>query len=90
MPPPEGSKHQDRCTGNACAANWGQAGNAFAWQVAIPGAYKDAPVGDDCKADIVVAHEPILEIKAVTAILPIHEVQRRTGPRWPGSTRPSA
>ena len=36
-----------------------------------------APVGDGFKVDIVVAHELILEIKAVTAILPIHEAQLR-------------
>jgi len=34
-------------------------------------------VGDGFKADIVVAHELILEIKSVTAILPIHEMQLR-------------
>jgi hypothetical protein len=37
-----------------------------------------------------VAGEPILEIKAVGTILPIHAVQLRTGPRWPGLTRPCA
>jgi GxxExxY protein len=35
-------------------------------------------VGDGFKADIVVAGELILEIKAVSTILPIHEVQLRT------------
>jgi len=56
----------------------GEAGIAFARQVAIPIIYKGAPIGDGFKADIVVAQELILEIKAVTAILPIHEVQLRT------------
>ena len=67
-----------------------EAGIAFARQVAIPVVYKSAPVGDGFRADIVVAHEVILEIKAVTANLPIHEVQLRTGPSWPGLTQPSA
>jgi GxxExxY protein len=62
----------------------GEAGIAFARQVAIPIVYKGAPVGDGFKADIVVAHELILEIKAVTAILPIHEVQLRTYLRMSG------
>jgi GxxExxY protein len=54
------------------------AGIAFARLVLVPIAYKGAPVGDAFKADIAVAHEFILEIKAVTSILPIHEVQHRT------------
>ena len=62
----------------------GDAGIAFARQVAIPVVYKGAPVGDGFKADIVVAHELILEIKAVAAILPIHEVQLRTYLRMSG------
>ena len=56
----------------------GDAGIAFARQVAIPIVYKGAPVGDGFKADIVVAYELILEIKAFAPILPIHEVQLRT------------
>ncbi len=60
------------------------AGIAFARQVAIPVIYKGAPVGDGFKADIVVAHELILEIKAATAILPVHEVQLRTDLRMSG------
>src|ERR1700730_17525346 len=66
------------------------AGIAFARQVTIPVLYKGAEVGDGFKADIVVAGELILEINAVSNILPIHEVQLRTGPRWPGLTRPCA
>jgi GxxExxY protein len=48
---------------NACAASWETRGIAFARQVAIPIVYKGAPIGDGCKADIVVAHELFLEIK---------------------------
>jgi GxxExxY protein len=62
----------------------GEAGIVFARQVAIPITYKGAPVGDGFKADIVVANELILEIKAVTTMLPIHEVQRRTYLRMSG------
>ena len=62
----------------------GDAGIAFARQVAIPVVYKGAPVGDGFKADIVVAHELILEIKAVAAILTIHAVRLRTYLRMSG------
>ncbi len=50
----------------------------FERQVAIPVMYKSVPVGDGFKADIVVAREVILEIKAVAAILPVHEAQLHT------------
>jgi GxxExxY protein len=56
----------------------GEAGFAVARQVAIPIVYKGAPVGDGFKADIVVAGELILEIKAVSTILPIYAVHLRT------------
>ncbi len=61
-----------------------QAGIVFARQVAIPVVYKDVPLGDGFKADIVVARELILEIKAVPAILPVHEMQLRTYLRMSG------
>jgi GxxExxY protein len=54
------------------------AGIAFARQVTIPVFYKGTEVDDGFKADIVVAGELILEIKAVSTILPIHAVQLRT------------
>ena len=60
------------------------AGIAFARQVTIPVRYKGAEVGDGFKADIVVAGELILEIKAVSSILPIHAVQLRTYLRLSG------
>jgi len=41
-----------------------QARIAFARQVTIPVIYKDVRIGDGFKADIVVARELILEIKA--------------------------
>ena len=61
-----------------------QARIACARQVAIPVIHKDVPIGDGFKADIVVARELILEIKAVAAILPVHEVQLRTYLRMSG------
>jgi GxxExxY protein len=60
------------------------AGIAFGRQVTIPVRCRGAEVGDGCKADIVVAGELILEIKAVSTILPIHEVQLRTYLRMSG------
>jgi GxxExxY protein len=58
--------------------------NHPARQVTIPVLYKGAEVGDGFKADIVVAGELILEIKAVSTFLPIHEVQLRTYVRMSG------
>jgi GxxExxY protein len=52
--------------------------------VAIPVIYKAKPIGDGFRADIVVAHEVILEIKSVSAILPAHEVQLNTYLRMSG------
>jgi GxxExxY protein len=40
--------------------------------------YKNEPIGDGFKADIVVDRQLILEIKAVVAILPAHEAQLQT------------
>ena len=60
------------------------AGIAFARQVTFPILYKGAEVGDGFKADIVVAGELILELKAISTILPIHEVQLRTYLRMSG------
>ena len=55
-----------------------EAGIPFERQVAIPVFYKSRPIGDGFKADIVVGREVILEIKAVAAILPVHEAQLHT------------
>ncbi len=55
-----------------------EAGIPFERQVAIPVIYKSVPIGDGFKADIVVARDVILEIKAVAAILPVHEAQLHT------------
>ena len=55
-----------------------QAGIACERQVLVPVMYKGMAIGDGFRADIVVAGEVILEIKAVAAILPAHEAQRHT------------
>jgi GxxExxY protein len=60
------------------------AGIPFERQVAIPVIYKDMPIGDGFRADIVVAHEVILEIKSVAAILAVHEAQLHTYLRTSG------
>ena len=60
------------------------AGISFARQVTIPILYKGAEIGDGFKAEIVVAGEFILEIKAISTILPIQEVQLRTYVRMSG------
>jgi GxxExxY protein len=57
---------------------------SFAGRVTILIVYKGTPVGDSFKVDTVVAHELILEIKAVAAILPIHEVRLRAYLRMSG------
>jgi GxxExxY protein len=61
-----------------------EAGIAFARQVAIPIVYKGTPGRDGFKAGIMIAHELILEVKAVAAILPIHEMHLRTCLRMGG------
>jgi GxxExxY protein len=50
----------------------------FERQVAIPVIYKSLAIGEGFKADFVVAREVILEIKAVAAILLVHEAQLHT------------
>ena len=66
------------------------ADTSFARQVTIPVFYKGAEASDRFKADIVIAGKLILKIKAVSTTLPIHAVLLRTGPRYPGLTRPCA
>jgi GxxExxY protein len=55
-----------------------EAGIPFERQVAIPIRYKSLAIGEGFKADIIIARAVILEIKAVAAILPIHEAQLHT------------
>jgi GxxExxY protein len=55
-----------------------RAGIPWARQVPIPVIYKDLAIGEGFRADTVVARAVILEIKAVSAILPAHEAQLLT------------
>jgi GxxExxY protein len=47
-------------------------------QVPVPVIYKGLSIGEGFRADIVVARQVILEIKAVAAIVPAHEAQLHT------------
>src|SRR5579862_9415344 len=55
-----------------------RAGIPFDRQVLVPVIYKGEPIGDVCRADIVVDRQLIAEIKAVAAIVPTHEAQLLT------------
>jgi GxxExxY protein len=46
--------------------------------------YKDVAIGDGFRADIIVDRQIILEIKAVTTIVPAHEAQLQTYLRMSG------
>jgi GxxExxY protein len=59
-------------------------GVAFKRPVPIPILYKGEPVGDDFKADVVVAEQFIVETKSVATILTVHEMQLRTYLRMSG------
>ena len=59
---------------NALAIALGTAGLAVKQQVAIDVAFRGQSVGE-FRADLLVEDRLILELKAVTAILPIHETQ---------------
>ena len=55
-----------------------EAGIPCECQVPIPVIYKGLSIGAGFRADIVVAREVILEIKAIASILPAHEAQLHT------------
>jgi GxxExxY protein len=55
-----------------------QAGIPFQREVAVPVTYKGKTLPLGFRADIVVDHAILLEIKAVTTILPTHEIQLLT------------
>ena len=61
-----------------------QAGVAVERQVGIPVTYKEVLINKGFRADIVVDRQVILEIKAVPAILPVHEAQLQTYLRMSG------
>jgi GxxExxY protein len=62
----------------------------FQREVPLAVVYEDIRLNQGYFADIIVARTVLLELKAVERILPVHEAQTRTGPKWPGLTRPSA
>ena len=55
-----------------------QAGIPYERQVGVPIVYKGVRLQDGCRAGIVVANAVILEIKAVSVIIPAHEAQLQT------------
>ena len=61
-----------------------RAGIPFERQVGIQVFYKGVPMGDGFRADIVVERKVIIEIKAVTTVLPVHEAQLQTYLRMSG------
>jgi len=61
-----------------------QAGIPFERQAVVPIVYKRLRLDEGFRADIVVDHAVILEIKAVARILPVHEAQLQTYLRMSG------
>ena len=61
-----------------------QAGIDFGRQIAVPVVYEGVLLEPGFRADIVVAHELILEIKLVDRLLPVHEAQILTYLRMSG------
>jgi GxxExxY protein len=51
---------------------------AFERQVSIPLLYKTVQVGDDLRLDLLVQKQVVVEIKAVSELLPVHESQLLT------------
>jgi GxxExxY protein len=61
-----------------------RAGIGFQRQVGIPVTYKGLQLDEGFRADVLVAGQVILEIKAVATILPAHEAQLQTYLRMSG------
>jgi len=61
-----------------------RAGIEFQRQVDIPIVYEEVAMEAGFRADIIVARELILEIKAVDKLLPVHEAQLLTYLRMSG------
>jgi len=55
-----------------------QRGLAFVRQVDLPVSYKGVSLGSGYKLDLLVEDKVVLELKAVEAILPVHEAQLLT------------
>ncbi len=50
-------------------------GIAFESQLSVPLLYKEVQVGDDLRLDILVQKQVVVEIKAISELLPVHESQ---------------
>jgi GxxExxY protein len=61
-----------------------RAGIEFKRQVGVPVTYKGMRLDEGFRADVVVAGQVILEIKAIATILPAHEAQLQTYLRMSG------
>ena len=61
-----------------------QAGIAFARQVGIPVTYKGVEFDEGFRADILVDHQVVVEIKAVANLVPAHDAQVLTYLRMSG------
>jgi len=57
----------------------------FEDQLAIPLIYKGKSVGDDLRLDLWVEKQVVVELKAVTELLPIHDAQLLTYMKLTGS-----
>ena len=68
----------NRFTGSVFAESWSSRGIPFARQVAIPVEYKGVCSECGYRIDALVQDEVVVEIKAVEAIHPVHEVQLLT------------
>ncbi len=53
-------------------------GVSFDCQMSLPLVYKDAKVGDDLRLDLWVEQKVVVEMKAVSELLPIHQAQLLT------------
>jgi GxxExxY protein len=56
----------------------------FVRQVPVPVTYRGMEISDGFRADIVVDQAVIIEVKAVAAVVPVHEAQLRTYLRMSG------
>ncbi|MEI6515221.1 MAG: GxxExxY protein [bacterium] len=53
-------------------------GIAFESQLSVPLLYRDVRVGDDLRLDLLVEKQVVVEIKAISELLPVHESQIMT------------
>ena len=68
----------------ALSCELGLRGVAHERQVELPVRYKGQDLGAPCRIDLMVADSVVVELKAVEAVLPIHEAQLLTYLRMSG------